>query len=127
VANFRFDFQFFQNKKIHAWCHFGAVPDVKCSTHYSLLFYAFSFKGGDLLTVIIALFWDGIRGHAGGVRAHDKAFLETFGRPAAFDAVVHWKWVRAASHLLLVARTAAGVVVDFASGPIRPVRPRWLG
>ena len=71
-----------------------------------------------LLTVIIALFWDGIRGHAGGVRAHDKALLEAFGWPAAFDAIVHWQWVSAGSHLLLVARAAARIVVDFARGPI---------
>ena len=77
--------------------------------------------GGDFLTVIIVFFWDGIRGHAGGVRAHDKAFLESFGWPSAFDAVVHWQWVRAGSHLLLVARTAARVVVDFAGGPVRPL------
>lgn len=68
--------------------------------------------------VIIALFWDRIRGHAGGVRAHDKAFLEAFCWTAAFDAVVHWQWIRAGSHLLLVAGTATGVVVDFTWGPI---------
>lgn len=91
---------------------------------FNLLFsfiQRFLFLGGDFLTVIIALFWDRIRGHAGGVRAHDKAFLEAFCWTAAFDAVVHWQWIRAGSHLLLVAGTAAGVVVDFTWGPIRPV------